>query len=129
MTKCHKRILRKIPVRDLLRQGGPESQSPGLGPGPKNLQPGGGVGAGPRRAVALWWTPGIGGGLAGAGPGLTMTEGCPRVGPGPDGWGAIAYLPGYRYKCASAFLRWLFEEINAKGKGPGYRARGNQVGR
>lgn len=33
LTKCHKRILRKISVQGLLRQGGQESQSPGLGSG------------------------------------------------------------------------------------------------
>lgn len=38
MTKCHKRILRKIPVRDILRQGGQESQSPGWGSGAENPQ-------------------------------------------------------------------------------------------
>jgi hypothetical protein len=51
---------------------------------------GGGAYAGPRQAVAAWWKPGAGGRLAEAGwqgQGLTRTEGCPGVEPGPDGWG------------------------------------------
>ncbi len=46
--------------------------------------------------------------LAGAGPGLTRTEGARGVGRDSDGCGAIAYRPGWPLKCVTHFLRGVF---------------------
>ena len=124
MTKCHKRILRKIPVQGLLRQGGQESQSPGLGSGAENPQGGGPDQGGAATIVCCMVDTGGpaagGGGAAGypVAPLVTVSE-----------EGVSSHLK-YLYRCTRRIMRGDPYLTNGRSAiwrgalGPGRKIRG-----
>ena len=100
----------------LFRQGGAGVPIPRIGvSGPKILQAGDGAHAGPRQAVAAWWTPGAEGGGAAGYPVV------PHVAVSEE---VVSSHLKCLYKCVSAFVRGDPYLSNGCGARVGHRERG-----